>query len=395
MKFEIELKDTKRTSNKQKYVLKTFLDKARSSYDAKHFRTFLESVDNYNTYVETLQGKRNTSLKIPSLKSLSWFGVDKLAQKQPNHFLKLEQQLYQVRQNHSPKATAMGKWIGVEIECFIPTNEDPEYDDDGDLIDFDETSFRARLVRKIEARKIKYVSIHGDGSIDEEPDHVPVEFAILTRIDDMTNLKRLCDLLKDMGARVNASCGLHIHLDQRDVSGTDRPELRRRLARLNQALPLLTKIVPKSRRENTYCKVSRSRLKNRDRYMAINTQALTKFGTFEIRLHSGTTDFIKISNWMKLCYGISRCEKIKNTKNHLIESIEVLKNKYLTDMSLDMFNYFVQRIDKFAPKIGPVLNPLQSQDEIVESREYRLDNSDQGIFDEPEDEEFADLDIVI
>lgn len=391
MKFEIELKDFKAKKKKQRYILDRFLAEAKRLYGQNRLKSFLQEVEKYNNYVASLQGTRKGEVEIPYLKSQGTDRLNNGGQK----YMKMYRELFKVRNDHRPKNVDLGKWIGVEIECFIPYEE---YDDDTNTGFSNESNFREYVIEQIQNRKIKYVSVKYDGSISGSGDNcTEVEFTILTKIDDLSNLEKLCQLLRDLGAEVNASCGLHIHLDQRDAMRSERKvELRRRLSRLNQALPLLTSIVPPSRRSSTYCSTNRSKLRNGTRYMAINTEAVHRFGTFEIRLHSGTTDFTKISNWIKLCYAISRCEKIKNSEKHVIRTMEQLKEKYLTDMPQDMFDYFKGRIDKFVVQAGPVNNaPIntvtgqaaQSISQANELEDYALENGEE-ITDE--DETFDD-----
>lgn len=390
MKFEIELKDVKTKKKKQEYILNQFLKDAKTYYSENRLKAFLQQVEKYNSYVDSLKGTKRHEVEIPFLKTEGQDRLDNGGQK----YLNMYKQLFKVKNDHRPKNVDLGKWIGVEIECFI----EYDYDEDGDDGFQSEDQFREHIINQIQERKIKYVSVKHDGSISGSGNYcTEVEFTILTKIDDMSNLEKLCKMLRDLGAKVNASCGLHIHLDQRDALRSERKiELRRRLSRLNQALPLLAAIVPPSRRSSTYCSTRRSKMRNGTRYMAINTEAVQRFGTFEIRLHSGTTDFTKISNWIKLCYDISRCDQIKNSEKHVIRTMEQLKTKYLTDLPQDVFDYFKGRIEKFASQVGPVNNPMidvvtgqaaQAINQANELEDYALENGEE-ITDE--DESFDD-----
>lgn len=391
MKFELELKDVKPKSSKQKYILATLLKQAQHDYSRNNLINFLKNIETYNKYVDSLNGSSRS--RVSGVKYIipktDHYALDPLTQNK-SRFLRMMQELYKVSNNHRPNEGDKGKWIGVEIECFVPGHQ--EYDEDADEYqDVDETDTYDIIKRQVVKDKIKYVSMKGDSSIDPDDDHIGIEFTVLTKIDDLSNLEKLCKLLDKIGAKVNSTCGLHIHLDQREVfkkntALRDNPngkELSARLMRLNQALPLLTATVPKSRRNNRYCSTSRSRMRNSDRYMAINTQALSKFGTLEVRLHSATINFTKIANWIKLCHGISRCTKIKNGANHVITSIEQLKTKYMTDMPLDMVTYFTQRIEKFKNTESSGEDAEYSQDRLVvnsvdqATRSYAISSGDQ------------------
>lgn len=378
MKFQIELCDVKPRNKKQEYYLKKFLKEAQECLDHKYFNSFSKQIVNYFNYANSIKGMRTDSIHIPD--RTHGATIKDVLSNNKNKYLNLQRELYAVKSSHVPKNKELGKWVGVEIECFIPYPSGDSYEHNENHDDDDQPrtdNFKHDIIEMIKNNKIKYVSIKTDRSIRSPGvDYVEFEFTVLTKIDDMSNLNKLCALLKSLNAQVNSSCGLHIHLDQRDVAG-QRTVLSKRLMRLNQALPLLTSIVPPSRRHNMYCSTKRSKLRNAERYMAINTQALRRFGTFEIRLHSGTTDFNKISNWIKLCFDISRCEKIKNGEKNLIKTIEQLKEHYLTDMSLELFTYFKSRIDKFVEtESSSTITPTRSP-EIgpIEANEYRLDTN--------------------
>lgn len=375
MKFEIELKDVKKANNKQKFILGKLIAQAKVDYESNNMYSCFDKIELYNKYAASLNGEARRRVAVKGLYPKDTQGADILGSNK-SKYLKLAQELYKVEGDHKPKNLALGQWVGVEIECFVPGHQ--EYDEDNDEYqDIDETETFNEIKREIQKNKIKYVSMKHDGSIDPESDYIAIEFTVLTRMDDMKNLEQLCQVLEKVGAKVNSSCGLHIHLDQRDVykrndsaRSVTRKELAARVMRLNQALPLLASIVPKSRRTNRqYCRLEKSTLRTSTRYIAINTQSLSKFGTVEVRLHSATTNFVKISNWIKLCYGISRCAKIKNSSKHSITSIEQLKTKYMTDMPLDMVTYFTQRIEKFKDDNFSSHNELNeyNQDRLVVS----------------------------
>ena len=134
-------------------------------------------------------------------------------------------------------------------------------------------------------------------------------------------------------------------------------------------MPLLKKLVPSSRLSNSYCITDKSSLRNGSRYYAINTDALKKFKTIEIRLHSGTTDFKKISNWIMLCYAISHCETIKNSDKHNIDSVLKLRQYLGAALSEETYQYLESRVLKFNPvSVGPV------DSRTIETNEFNTDN---------------------
>jgi len=119
--------------------------------------------------------------------------------------------------------------------------------------------------------------------------------ALFVRRELEPRLFRLCALLREQGLKVNSSCGLHIHLDQR---GEDGATVTKRAKIMDSWLSALSELVPLSRRANSFCRFGVS---STDRYRAINLVAFQKYKTLEVRLHSGTVDYTKVLSWIRLC----------------------------------------------------------------------------------------------
>ncbi len=106
-------------------------------------------------------------------------------------------------------------------------------------------------------------------------------------------LYAICQRLRDVGAEVNQTCGLHVHLDCRDVSSTSA--MATRAVRLRKAVPWLWNMLPVSRRRSRYCGDQ-----NGGRFQAINTESYSRHNTVEVRMHSGTLNADKIRSWIEL-----------------------------------------------------------------------------------------------
>lgn len=172
-------------------------------------------------------------------------------------------------------------YVGVEIECFVPNKHNGI-----ETKDF--------LSQEIVKRKITGINIGSDGSIDSPGDTQGLEFRCLIPKHNLSSLKKFCELLKEVNADVNKSCGLHVHFDMRNNT---KMSFGKKAAKLQRALPFLSKIVSPSRRKNQYCRFEASET---NRYSAINKTAYTKYQTLEVRLHQGTVTFSKIENWINL-----------------------------------------------------------------------------------------------
>ncbi len=188
-----------------------------------------------------------------------------------------------------------GSWIGVEIECC----HSPE-------------------LSSGELPELLGVSYASDSSVTTSPGYSNAQFAEIRIFSkNVESLGRTIDILnKQLDLRVNASCGLHVHLDLR---GKARYTYSRKL---RASLPLLCRIVSPSRLTNTYCAVNPypesrgttqfdqdqirqvrwvgSFRRRAARYRALNMGSFGRHGTLEVRLHQGTVDREKIVNWVRL-----------------------------------------------------------------------------------------------
>ena len=192
-------------------------------------------------------------------------------------------------------------------------------------------------------RNVQFVS---DGSVSPaEGQASPTEKEVRISL-EWGNVKRLyetCKFLRDAGAVVNRTCGMHVHLDSRHLTAAAE---RTRRIRLISALPWLLELVPVSRRTNRYCWPNH--LPNpplsEARYRAINPKSYSRHKTPEIRLGSGTIDPDKIINWATMLKYIADQRKRFNTFESFLKS----------DAPQHIKIWAVLRRDKFFPAPGMV-----------------------------------------
>lgn len=137
---------------------------------------------------------------------------------------------------------------------------------------------------------------------------------ILTNFD---SLKKVCGLLNEHGAQVNASCGLHVHFGVKNFSCKQIIKL---LLDYNKIQNIVDQFFPQSRRDNGYCLHLRSREVEKlerlfakeeneltmndvmdaveERYRTINVKSYYNHKTIEFRQHNGTTNYLKIRAWI-------------------------------------------------------------------------------------------------
>ena len=137
----------------------------------------------------------------------------------------------------------------------------------------------------------------------------------------------VCDVLEQLGCKVNRKCGLHVHVESSDLT---LGEMRNVCAAWAKNEHVIDSLVPASRKgtNNSYCKsrlyastsysqnnlianISDARSKKQliklmcpnGRYWKLNMKALARHGTLEFRYHSGSMDAKKINQHIRFCIG--------------------------------------------------------------------------------------------
>lgn len=254
------------------------------------------------------------------------------------------------------------RYVGIEIECFVKVA-------------------RERLAELIlDAGLAENVSLVSDSSLSDNPRGRPtsIEVRVLATEATMADVVgRMSALLasEEVGAAVNKSCGLHVHLDCRKgewyspkadryltfPAGAER-DRKRVYSNLVASLPLLVQMQPLSRRNNTFCKINKRRqlpTNPDDRYMAINPCSLSKHGTIEVRLSAGSVEGEKIVGWVKLLLAIVEAGEIKRFPRRLKSVGKKL------GLDAGMLAYVEARLRKFAREGAPVpfVDPLPKEDD--------------------------------
>lgn len=221
------------------------------------------------------------------------------------------------------------KHVGVELE-FICTE--------------DRDSLGLRLYQ---AGLHKHVQLKDDGSIRTE-DGLPYshEICILAKETEYEEvIKKTCIVLAAVKARVNKTCGMHVHID---VRARDKQVV---FANLVSSQNILYPMNPPSRLEEVngqrFCAFTRGRKfdETMNRYHGINASAYTRHKTIEVRIHSGTVTERKINNWIKLLLHIAdRPEASAGSPRTIRGFIKQF------DVPLDLADYIVERLKKFYDK---------------------------------------------
>ena len=257
------------------------------------------------------------------------------------------------------------RMVGVEIETISPS-EDDGYQPGG---------FRRASDGSIhdeEGYGYEYISKPMNG------DH------LFYKIDKMS------DYLLEAGYWVNKSCGLHIHIDARDLF---YKELKGIMLVTKSFEKTIFSMVAKSRSGTNWCKPMPESLSkiairrihndtdfisswyeycgeypsmdkyNDSRYHGLNLHARVYLGTIEFRYHSGTNNATKIKNWITICQsivqrGIELGREIYDnpnketwtdeTKKLALEEGDLGLESFIDILKLDdIKQYIVSRVRKF------------------------------------------------
>ena len=127
----------------------------------------------------------------------------------------------------------------------------------------------------------------------------------------LEELEKVCWVLDLCNAKVNDTCGLHVHMDAAEFDLSTWKNLILTYKRLEG---VIDNFMPRSRRNNHYCKtlttiseVKINRASNisdlraafsHNRYHKVNLEAYTRHRTVEFRQHGGSTNFTKMSAWI-------------------------------------------------------------------------------------------------
>lgn len=178
---------------------------------------------------------------------------------------------------------------------------------------------------------------------------------VLSGNEGLRSLRSACKALRLSAAKVNRSCGVHVHLDVNDFTVENMRALVKNWFLLETQFD---KMMPVSRRadNNTYCKSLSSLFTKRQlfahidacttineivnlfetRYVKLNLKSYLRYGTVEFRHHSGTTMFSKIKNWVLICARLVEFSKqnevlLSNVNQILDENLQ----EYVEERELD------------------------------------------------------------
>ena len=277
-----------------------------------------------NTLKKLIQGDKKLTRKIQALKTLKieYNSMDEffdaLSNRNINKRIKIECEskppLFKCKESKIDKTKFFNKlrdhktpttnenYLGIELEIIYPNDID---------------------LRDLLYIQSKYVNISTDMSINgyDSDTHQSVELRICIQENQVpTIFKTILNKLNSIGAYVNSTCGLHVHIDSRHRKYT---EVVNSLMKYEDILYL---IQPTHRRENRYCFPSWTKSDEDSRYRGINQKSFHKHKTIEVRMCEASMDYKFISNWITLLTSIVDNKKLnKQLMNWITTRIKEVK----------------------------------------------------------------------
>lgn len=200
--------------------------------------------------------------------------------------------------------------IELELTCRLPSEQLARKLTDAGIPTHD-TSYNHNDSRT-------HWKITTDATVHADPGTVgyyPMELVspILKGNNAIEQIKKVCEVLDQARCKVNSSCGFHVHHEATTSLGAKTYKMTGFAALVYSKFQHeFSAMLPTSRRDQYYAKpVSSSEIRTLlsegqigSRYKVVNPEAYTRHGTVEFRQHSGTVNFEKIINWVKLTQAV-------------------------------------------------------------------------------------------
>lgn len=229
--------------------------------------------------------------------------------------------------------TISNRTFGVEIECFnLPHPEVV-------LHYFRKAGIRAYDEDYLPFRRLKefsYWKMQEDHSISGKGFRQEFASRILKGPAGLEEVRKVCRVLQSLGAHVNKSCGLHVHVGTHGLNGEDLRKMLERYATWEESID---EFVLAARRTNKNC-YSRSVKKDLTKFIlnikcpTTHTRKLRRMSkrtfaelvdsghrkkldfdsfleqqTIEFRHHHGTIDPVEVTNWIKFCLNFTETSR--------------------------------------------------------------------------------------
>lgn len=153
--------------------------------------------------------------------------------------------------------------------------------------------------------------VESDGSVTYGGRGGEAVSPVLSGPEGLAEIKLVVDAIRAAGGSVDRRCGIHVHIDARDLTGE---QIARLMTAYVDRQSAFDRMVSPSRVGGGYCRPMREAEKlqhveslkaNRtphpyaERYRTVNVTSLGRTGTVEFRQHQGSLNATKIGAWVK------------------------------------------------------------------------------------------------
>ncbi len=181
-----------------------------------------------------------------------------------------------------------------------------------------------------------------DGSLHTTGRKYPYEVVspILRGTDGIGQVGYICLLMDEIRASVNSSCGIHVHVDARNLTDEQIGNVKANFARWEMAFYGTTGKQISKRMNGTYAQPT-WRSSEMNRYRSLNLTNLGKRDkrTLEFRLFAGSTKVEDILTAIFMCVGlVSYSTKTKFSSSERINDPVVAFGEFLTTVLMDTDN---------------------------------------------------------
>ena len=197
--------------------------------------------------------------------------------------------------------------FGIEIECVgvNTTTAKQALENAGIVCENNGYNHNTRPVWKVVT----------DGSLTSRDGSCEVVSPVLSGTDGLTEVRTVMAVLRTAGARINESCGMHIHIGTDQLSREHQTRIIRAYGKWSWAF---TGLILQRRVNNRWAQLRtpagterlatdwerstdlRSTASRHDRYYAFNIASYQRHGTFEMRSHHGSLNGMNASAWIAM-----------------------------------------------------------------------------------------------
>lgn len=197
--------------------------------------------------------------------------------------------------------------FGVEMECFVNSGAiRTAAEHTGMAYEYEGYNHRDGH---------SYFKFTTDGSVRGMADPIECVSPVLAGTDGKKMLKNACKTLNMADAKVNSTCGLHVHIGAAKLTNKQYCNV---FVNYMYLEAVIDTFMAQSRRadnayyantlkDHKYCLEQAASINdvqngmNNDRYHKVNPMSYDRHKTIEFRQHSGTTNYEKIINWVNFC----------------------------------------------------------------------------------------------